>query len=79
MRIAFWLVLCLFFADIAQPGYLKFWQPKLIKSRTVDVRLPRLNSNLKEISPQKPSCQPPENDLETILQARFGCKDATPD
>ncbi|NJM23174.1 MAG: hypothetical protein HC907_33180 [Richelia sp. SM1_7_0] len=73
VRITFWLVLCLFIADIAQPGYLKFWQPN-IELSAVDFKLPSLNSNRKEISPQKPSCQTPENDLEAIIQARFGCK-----
>ncbi|NJN08185.1 MAG: hypothetical protein HC815_09375 [Richelia sp. RM1_1_1] len=81
VRITFWLVLCLFIADIAQPGYLKFWQPKLIKSRTVDVGLPRLKSNLQpKSSLQEDSCPAPDNDLEAIIQARFDCKkDASPD
>ncbi|MGB3640720.1 MAG: hypothetical protein WBA39_24560 [Rivularia sp. (in: cyanobacteria)] len=80
VRITFWLVLCLFFADIAQPGYLKFWQPN-IELSNIDVRLPRLNNkNSATISPpQTSSCPLPDNDLEAVLQARFGCHDATSD
>ena len=80
VRITFWLVLYLFIADIAQPGYLKFWQPN-IELSAVDFRLPRLNNKENSaISPQKPDCPAPDNDLEAIIQARFGCKkDAPPD
>ena len=79
VRIAFWLVLCLFFADVAQPGYLKFWQPNLFELSASDVRLPSLNSRPQpKTSPQKSSCPPPDNDLEVIIQARFGCN-ASPD
>lgn len=80
VRITFWLTLCLFFADIAQPGYLKFWQPGLPKLSTTDIRLPSLNfnKNAATIFPQKASsCPSPDNDLEEVLQARFGCDDAT--
>ncbi|MGB3640517.1 MAG: hypothetical protein WBA39_23525 [Rivularia sp. (in: cyanobacteria)] len=79
VRITFWLVLCLFFADVAQPGYLKFWQPN-IKLSNIDVRLPRLNNKKTSTTPsQKPDCSLPDNDLEAVLQARFGCHNATPD
>ena len=80
VRITFWLVLCLFIADIAQPGYLKFWQPNITLTN-INVRLPRLKSNLQpKASLQESSCPAPDNDLEAIIQARFGCKkDATPD
>jgi hypothetical protein len=79
VRITFWLVLCLFVADIAQPGYLKFWQPKITLTN-IDIRLPRLNN--KETSPtvsppQPSSCPLPDNDLEVVIRARFGCHNAT--
>ncbi|NJO65793.1 MAG: hypothetical protein HC836_49310 [Richelia sp. RM2_1_2] len=79
VRITFWLVLCLFIADIAQPGYLKFWQPNITLTN-IDVRLPRLNLKKKTAisPPTQPDCSP-ENDLEAIIQAKFGCKDASPD
>ncbi len=79
VRTTFWLVLCLFFVDIAQPGHFKFWQPN-IELSNINFRLPFLNSkkNTPTISPQKSStCLPPDNDLEAILQARFGCDNET--
>lgn len=81
VRITFWLVLCLFFSDVAQPGYLKFWQPDLTNLPTLNIRLPSLNNkNTATISPSQPSsCPLPDNDLEAVLQARFGCHDATSD
>ncbi len=81
VRITFWLMLCLFVADIAQPGYLKFWQPDLTEISITNIRLPSLkvNKNIKNESPPKTStCPPPENDLEEVLQARFDCRNATP-
>ena len=80
VRITFWLVLCLFAADVAQPGYLKFWQPDLSNLSNIDIRLPSLNfNNTARKSPRKTStCSPPDNDLEAVLQAKFGCHDATP-
>lgn len=82
VRITFWLMLCIFVADIAQPGYLKFWQPDISELFTIDIRLPSLkfNNNTATISPRKiPDCPFAENDLEEVLQARFGCNNATPD
>ena len=81
VRIIFWLVLLLFFADLAQPGYLKFWRPNSIKLSVPDIRLPRLlKKNTSTTSPPQPStCPSPDNDLEAVLQARFGCHNATPD
>ena len=80
VRITFWLVLLLFFADLAQPGYLKFWQPNLIELSLPDIRLPFIKKNRLTISPPQPStCPSPDNDLEAVLQAKFGCDDATPD
>ena len=81
VRLTFCLVVCLFVADIAQPGYLKFWQPN-IELSNIDVRLPNLHFNLNKsttkISPSETSnCIPSENDLEEVLQAKFGCHDAT--
>ncbi|MEM1391952.1 MAG: hypothetical protein AAGG00_01385 [Cyanobacteria bacterium P01_H01_bin.150] len=81
VRITFWLMLCLFIADIAQPGYLKFWQPDLTELSITDIRLPSLkfNKNIKNKSPRKTStCPPPDNDLEEVIQAKFGCHNATP-
>ncbi len=82
VRITFWLTLCLFASDIAQPGYLKFWQPDLTEPSLIDVRLPNLHFNLNKsntkISPSKTSaCTLPESDLEEVLQAKFGCNNAT--
>lgn len=80
VRITFWLVLCLFVADIVQPGYLKFWQPDITELSTIDIRLPSLkfNKNTATISPRKTSdCLPPENDLEEVIEARFGCNNAS--
>lgn len=79
VRIAFWLMLILFVADIAQPGYLKFWQPDLSELSDVDIRLPSLKfNNTATISPRKTSdCPPPDNDLEEVVKARFGCHNAT--
>ena len=71
----------LFFADIAQPGYFKFWQPNLTELSITDIRLPSLkfNKNINNKSPRNASiCPPPENDLEEVLQAKFGCRNATP-
>ncbi len=80
VRITFWLVLLLFFADLAQPGYLKFWQPNSIELSLSDVRLSRLKKNTPiTSSPQPSTCPSPENDLEAVLQARFGCHNATSD
>ncbi len=83
VRINFWLVLCLFAADIAQPGYLKFWQPDLSNLSNINIRLPSLNfNNTARKSSSKTSastCSAPDNDLEAVLQARFGCKDASSD
>lgn len=77
VRITFWLVLCLFAADIAQPGYLKFWQPDFTQLSNADIRLPSLTfDNTDRISPRS-TCSPPKNDLEEVLQARFGCHNAT--
>ncbi|BAY84519.1 hypothetical protein NIES267_40150 [Calothrix parasitica NIES-267] len=83
VRITFWLVLVLFFADIAQPGYFKFWQPNLTELSSIDIRLPNLhfnkNKSTTKISPSEAStCDPPDNDLEEVLQAKFGCQNATP-
>lgn len=80
VRFAFWLMLILFVTDIAQPGYLKFWQPDLSKLSTIDIGLPFLKfNNTARISPRKISnCPPPDNDLEEVLQAKFGCHNATP-
>lgn len=79
VRITFWLVLILFVADIAQPGYLKFWQPDFTQLSNADIRLPSLKfDNTTRISPHKTStCSPAKNDLEEVLQARFGCHNAT--
>ena len=76
VRITFWLVLLLFFADLAQPGYLKFWQPNLIELSLPDIRLPFIKKNRPTISS---TCPSPDNDLEAVLQAKFGCDNATPD
>ena len=83
VRITFWLMLCLFAADIAQPGYLKFWQPNFTELSSIDIRLPNLHfrkskSNTKLSPSESSTCPPPENDLEEVLQAKFGCDDATP-
>ena len=82
VRITFWLMLCLFIADIAQPGYLKFWQPDLTELSITDIRLPSLKfNNTTRKSPRKTptsTCSPPDNDLEEVLQAKFGCHNATP-
>lgn len=75
-------MICLFIADIAQPGYLKFWQPDVTELSTIDVRLPSLqfNNDTATVSPSETStCTSPENDLEAILRARFGCHNATSD
>lgn len=80
VRITFWFVLILFFADVAQPGYLKFWQPNSIKLSLPDIRLPSLKKNASTTSsPQPSTCPPHDNDLEAVLQAKFGCNDATHD
>lgn len=81
VRITFWLVLCLFISDIAQPGYMKFWQPDLLKLFITDIRLPsvNINNNTTAIPPSEtPTCLPPDNDLEEVIQAKIGCNDATP-
>ena len=75
-------MLCLFVADIAQPGYLKFWQPDLNELSTLKIKLPFLKPKKDNttLAPRKDStCSSPDNDLEAVLQARFGCKDAPSD
>ncbi len=81
VRITFWLMLCLFAADIAQPGYLKFWQPENAEI-SIDIRLPFLKfkkNTVNKSSPKTSICLTPDNDLEEVLQAQFDCLNAITD